>query len=328
MTTVMLPERFERDSLSTFFSLLERTANENTVTVDFSSLRYSKPTAMLVAGSRLRDWVKYRHGRGFTSIKSGINPNKTVHSYLMHLGFFNFIYMEEGSSIGEAKGNNRYLPITRITRPDFNPFDQPLADWYHSIQYESKRLATVLSAGNNACIEVYTYAMREIIRNVFEHSKAKECFICGQRWADGCVEIAVIDEGIGIATSLRDSYQINSDSEALELAVKPGVSRVNSKPENSNIFDNSGFGLYILAEIGKRYGWYALGSGSSRTIGTENKYWIEKFSFNGTFFGMSISKPITNFNYILNEIIKTGEKTSNIQGSKKKASGMSKLLDF
>lgn len=324
----MLPERFDRDSLSMFFSLLEKTANEKVVSVNFSSLRYSKPTAMLVAGSRLRDWVKYRHSQGFTSIKLGINPSKRVHSYLMHLGFFNFIYMEEGNSVGEAKGNNRYIPITRVSRPDFNPFDQSLTDWYQSIQHESKRLATVLSAGNKECIGVYTYAIREIIRNVFEHSKAKECFICGQRWADGSVEIVVIDEGIGISATLRESYQINNDSEALTLAVQPGISRVNNKPENSNIFDNSGFGLYILSEIGKRYGWYALGSGSSRVIGTERHCHLENFSFNGTFFGMCIFKPIKNFDVILNEIIKLGEEISDKQGVKKKASGMSKLLDF
>lgn len=327
-TDVMLPERFERDSLATFFSLLERTANEEIVRVDFSSLRYSKPTAMLVAGSRLRDWVRYRHSKGFTSIKRGIDPKKRVHSYLMHLGFFNFIYMEEGNSIGEAKGNNRYLPITRVVRPDFNPFDQSLADWYESIQHESKRLATVLSAGNKECIGVYTYAIREIIRNVFEHSKATECFICGQRWADGSVEIVVIDEGVGISATLRESYQINSDNEALELAVKPGISRVNNKPDSNNIFDNSGFGLYILSEVGKKYGWYALGSGSSRMIGTNNNCWLEDFSFNGTFFGMSILKPIKNFDIILNEIIKSGEEASDKTGIKRRASGMSKLLNF
>jgi hypothetical protein len=328
MIEIKLPERFERDSLSTFFSLLEKTANEHVVKVDFSSLRYSKPTAMLVAGSRLRDWVRYRHGKGFTSIKAGIDPNKRVHSYLMHLGFFNFIYMEKGNIIGQAKGNNKYLPITRVARPEFNPFDQPLTDWYESIRYESKRLATILSAGNNQCISIYTYAIREIIRNVFEHSKAKECFICGQRWANGTVEIAVIDEGVGISSTLREAYRITGDDEALELAVKPGVSRTNNKPESNNVFDNSGFGLYILSEIGKRYGWYALGSGTSKIIGANNICSLEEFSFNGTFFGISIDRPITNFPYILNEIIKTGEEASGKQGVAKKASGMSKILDF
>lgn len=325
---IFIPERFEKDTIIPLIEVLDEFRDEHEVCVDFSNLRYSFPTSMLVVGSKIRDWVHYRVQQGYVQSREGIDPSRSCHSYLMHLGFFQFIHMDEGKSIGEAAGNRSYLPITRVSRPDFNPFDQSISDWYESIQMESRRLATVLSGNNGLALTLYTYCIREILRNVFEHSRAKECFICGQRWWNGKVEIVIIDEGVGVSSSLREAYDITSDSMALELAIKPGTSRTNSSSQAQNVFDNSGFGLYILSEVGARYGWFTIGSGAGRLVGWESERNYDNFSFSGTFFGMQINKPVGDFGLALSEIIATGEKLSNATGISKKASGASKLPEF
>lgn len=327
-TTISIPEKFEKDTIGQLFLELDKYADEDIVCIDFSNLRYSYPTAMLIVGSKLREWVNSRSMRGLTQIRKGIDSGKNCHSYLMHLGFFNFIYMGEGNSIGEARGSSSYLPITRISRPDFNPFDQSIKDWYEAIQYESRKLAKVLSGDNEDALTLYTYSIREIIRNVFEHSKATECYICGQRWWNGKVEVAIVDEGVGIATTLRGAYEVPTDNLALEMAIRPGVSRVDCEPKSSNVFDNSGFGLYILSEIGAKYGWYTLGSCTSRLIGWDEFRDYDDFNFSGTFFGMQINKPIQDFSSSLKEIILAGEKQSAKSGIEKSASGASKIIEF
>ena len=92
-----MPERFERDSLADFFYELDCSKHDQEVCIDFSNLKFSYPTAMLIAGAKIRDWVQYRHQRGFISNKRAINPSRLVISYLMHLGFFDFIFMGECS---------------------------------------------------------------------------------------------------------------------------------------------------------------------------------------------------------------------------------------
>ena len=76
------------------------------------------------------------------------------------------------------------------------------------IEREACRLATVLTADKQAQY-LRTYILRELMRNVPEHSGADDLWVCGQHWIDGDAEIAIIDEGIGIKESLykKDVYK-------------------------------------------------------------------------------------------------------------------------
>lgn len=328
MHTIYFPSRFDRDTLHGFFEELDSNLNTEEVTLDCSSLRYSFPTAMLVAGSKIRTWVRHRHENKLITKKAGVNSSQSVHSYLSHLGFFDYILMGEGNAVGAASGSGTYLPITRISKPDFNSDVEDVNEWYEKIMSAARRLARVVSGTVEDTQEnrLYNYALREIIRNVFEHSGATECYVCGQRWYNGKVEIAVVDEGIGIAESLRKSFELENDMEALNMAIKPGVSRTSNLSESENVYENSGFGLYVLSQLSTNFGWYVLGSGTSRLVGHNREIAEEKLNFSGTYFGMQLYNPPKQFGGTLSDIISVGEQEAKESGIKKKASGMSRLL--
>jgi anti-sigma regulatory factor (Ser/Thr protein kinase) len=328
MHTIYFPVRFDRDTLTPFFEELDQNLNTPLVCVDCSTLRYSFPTAMLVAGSKLRTWVKYRQKNKLDTRKSGVQSTHSVHSYISHLGFFDYILMGEGNPLGAARGTNTYLPITRIQKPNFNSSTQSVDEWYAQIMGVVRGLARIVSGTIEDTEEnrLYNYALREIIRNVFEHSGASECYVCGQRWYNGKVEIAVIDEGVGISNSLQKSYPLNNDIDALNMAIKPGVSSTTNINEHENIYDNSGFGLYVLSQLSSSFGWYVLGSGNARIVGHKNQKSEEALNFSGTYFGMQLFSSPNQFSGILNDIIATGEQEAAASGISKKASGMSRLL--
>lgn len=326
---INLPQRFDRDELSGFFSDLDAARDEPEVVVDFSPLTYSFPSAMLVAGSKIREWVTYRSQNGYLSRPAGIDSQRSVHSYLMHLGFFDFIYMDEGNRVDQVRGSIKYLPISRVSIPPFDPYTGNVHEWHKSIFEKSKKLAGILAGSydDSEELRVYSYSIREVIRNVFEHSGASECFICGQRWWNGRVEIAILDEGVGILNTLKDSHDIHDDLHALKLALTAGVSRTNSLSEQENVFGNSGFGLYVLSNLAASFGWFALGSGAGRVIGYQNTVrLVEKFSFSGTFFGMRLNTQPRNFRAVLNEIIAEGESESGLDGVRRRASGISRVI--
>ncbi|WP_265436531.1 ATP-binding protein [Aeromonas media] len=328
MTRIYLPPRFDRDTLSEFFSILDEHQDTPNVCLDCSTLNYSMPTAMLVAGSKIRDWVRYRRSKEIKSRKAGYNTNSTVHSYLMHVGFFDFILMGEGKYVGEARGSSTYLPITRIKKPHFTAGTEGLEKWYEDIMSAVRGLAKIVSGTTEDTQEnrLYSYAFREIIRNVFEHSGATECYVCGQRWRNGHVEITVVDEGLGIANTLRESQGCLTDADSLLLAIKPGISRTSNMPDAENVYDNSGFGLYVLSELASSFGWYVLGSSTSRIIGHQKNIAIERLNFNGTYFGMRMQRAPTQFSHLLRDIIEAGEYEAEMNGIRRKASGMSKFL--
>ncbi|MGY8836653.1 MAG: hypothetical protein ACKVH6_08010 [Enterobacterales bacterium] len=326
MKTLNFPTQFGRDTLEPFFHLLENNLDEPEVCVNCSTLNYSYPSGMLIAGSKLRSWIKYRREKSLITKKEGHDSPKNVHRYLRHLGFYHFIDMGEGNDVGEARGSMTYIPITRIEKPAFDSKTQHLDGWYDEIRTQTRRLANLLSGTIEYTEEnrLYHYALREIVRNVFEHSLSDECYICGQRWPDGRVEVAVIDEGIGVFKSLKRSFAIDSESQALRMAIKPGVSSTTKIPIADNIYDNSGFGLYVLEQLVSSFGWFMLGSGSAKLVSQSNVLNEQILNFNGTYIGLRLDRSPTQFSGIVKDIIGVGESEALRSGVKTKASNMSK----
>ncbi|MFJ4247930.1 hypothetical protein [Pseudomonas sp. NPDC089741] len=323
-----LPKRFEKEYLESFFNLLDSAKDHpERVTINLGVLEFSTPTAMLVAGVVLRNWVAYRKALNLDTWRSEVNENNQAHSYLMHLGFFDFINIQAGKKVGEATGSLTYLPIRIIKRPEESAEEAGRDAWYESIESVARGLGGVVAGSHDDSKElrIYTYAIREIIRNVFEHSGANECLICGQRWANGAVEFAVVDEGIGISSSLRGILKIENDENALIQAISPGITRTIGLSEEKNIYDNSGFGLYVLSQVGSNFGWFALGSGQAKLIGSNREFITSKFSFPGTFVGIRLNKTPSEFRELLSDIVSAGEQEAKLSGRARKASAFSKL---
>ncbi|WP_447079540.1 ATP-binding protein [Vibrio alginolyticus] len=327
MKTIYFPRNLGRDTLDVFFRELETNLNEPEVCVDCSTLDFSYPSGMLVAGSKVRSWINHRRKAGLVTKKKGHDSCKNVHGYLRHLGFFQFIGMGEGNEVGQAHGSMTYLPITKIEKPTFDSQAQNVQEWYDEIISQTRRFANLLSGTRDSSEEnkLYHYALREIVRNVFEHSSADECYLCGQRWADGRVEVAVIDEGIGISSSLKRSFEIDSETAALRMAIKPGISSTTKLEDIDNIYGNSGFGLYVLEQLVSSFGWFMLGSGSSKLVSQGTIINEQKLNFEGTYIGLRLNRAPSQFSGILRDIIHAGEQEASMYGIKAKASGMSKL---
>lgn len=325
---IFSPPNFHMDSIDKFIFEIEKTKDYyEEVKINFSHLSYSTPIAMMLVANTIRRWVQYRSRNGHLSSAKGFNEKKPAHSYLMHLGFFDFIFLTIGKKVGEAKGSTRYLPITKLTRPNITVTTENRDDWYQEIESQARKLAVLIqgSANETQELKLYQYSLREIIRNSFEHSGSEVCYICGQRWIDGRAEISVIDEGIGIIQTLKDIYPFKQDQEILEESTKPGISRTMGYSDFDNIYDNSGFGLYVLKHIGSSFGAFHLSSNESRIEVKNNT--IESFNslLKGTCIGLKIEKTPKDFRSLLGDIIRTGEEDLESEGILRKASAKSKL---
>ncbi|MGR6781762.1 ATP-binding protein [Moritella viscosa] len=325
MYIINLPRNINADTTPSFFKELESNSLTKDVSINLNSVQFSTPTSMLIIGSKLRKW---RAVRNENKLRTALKPIKDSEAmgYLGHLGFLDFIGSKKdfGKKMGEANGSATYVPITNIKRPQFSTLD----NWYSSIISSVRGLANVLAGTKEDTEEhrFYLYTLREIVRNVFEHSQVDECFICGQRWSNGKVEIAIADEGIGISTSLNRSHSVDNEEDAIKLAIKPGVSATNNIADIENTFDNSGYGLYVLSEVVANFGCFTLGSNSARLINRAGNTSIDKFTFNGTFIGIEIDKAPKQFSEMLKDIIASGEQEAKNYGRVSSASKMSKLL--
>ena len=325
MPIIYLPKNINFETTAIFFKQLKSNFLTEDVYIDINQLQFSTPTSMLIIGSKLKAWRAARESKQLrTGFKKVINSEAI--SYLGHLGFFDFIGSKKnvGKKMGEAFGSETYVPIIKIEKPKFDTLD----NWYENIISSVRGLANVLAGTKHNTEEhrFYLYTLREIVRNVFEHSQADECFICGQRWGNGKVEIAIVDEGIGLLSSLNRSHKLLNDGDAINLAIKPGVSATNNITTVENIYDNSGYGLYVLSEVVSNFGCFTLGSGSKRLISTFGKQSIDDLDFNGTFIGLELNNTPKHFSDILKDVIACGEKETQDYAKASSASKMSKLL--
>jgi hypothetical protein len=211
-------------------------------------------------------------------------------TYAALMGFFRAAGADYGNQPGQARGNANYIPLTIVR---INDMQRAAADSYEPVgnivERESEKLAKMLTRSEGGeLVDVLTYSLREIMRNVLEHSHSDVLEFCAQYWPTRhLVQMAVIDYGVGVRESLsRNPYlAIESDRDAVHLALLPGISGKMYKGVRRNrndVWQNSGFGLYMTNRICRNGGSFFLCSGESGIILSEQGKEDIKTGFPGT----------------------------------------------
>jgi hypothetical protein len=182
-----------------------------------------------------------------------------------------------------------------------------------------------------------TYLIREMLRNIPEHANESTAWICGQYWADHTAEIAVIDEGIGVKNSLQRNaihrQYVIDDETALRCAIKAGISQsfIPARgTRSSDIWSNSGYGLYMASEICKELrGSFCIASGKNYVhIGPDGIVSSGEANIQGTAVKLTFSTDyLKSSREIIQSIASRGEaEARTIRNAFKKASRPSKGL--
>jgi hypothetical protein len=152
-------------------------------------------------------------------------------------------------------------------------------------------MAAMLCGSNSGAVfDTLTYSVRELMRNVVEHSEASQFGICAQYWpTKGRVEVAIIDRGIGLRESLRNNPHLDAsdDKRAINYALMPAVSGKafkGARQKQKGPWANSGFGLYMTSRICRNGGTFFIASGDTGmllTTGEQAKRYFD-CAFQGT----------------------------------------------
>ncbi len=221
---------------------------------------------------------------------SVIFENYEHHTFAAHMGFFKAAGLNHGNDPGEAKGSSTYIPLTILRVHDIESealsTGRAVGD---VIEVESSRLAKILTqADTGELVDTVTFSLREIMRNVVEHSGSEVLEFCGQYWpSKQKVEIVVLDSGVGIRASLsRNPFiRVNSDRDAVHLALMPAVSGKTYKGvkrRSNDVWQNSGFGLYMTNRLCRNGGSFFVCSGAAGLILSDKGKTDLQTSFSGT----------------------------------------------
>lgn len=283
---VPIPASLDLPSALEFSVALSNLEEADEFDFDFSKTRHVEPFPMLLVSSEIR--------RVITK-----NPNSTKRcsnfhhmTYAGHMGFFQAFGLEFGKAPGEANGSKRYLPLTIFQCEQLRQAAaQKGVEVGDEVEGTARHLSEMLSGqSDGALFETLAYSVRELMRNVVEHSDAAQFGICAQYWpSKHRVEVAILDRGIGIKESLKNNPHLDAstDKRAINYALMPAVSGKafkGSRVKQRGPWANSGFGLYMTSRICRNGGNFFIASGDTGMLLTKKEQAKRYFdcSFSGT----------------------------------------------
>jgi len=328
---IRLPRTFGDVDAIEFLNALDRERFSNELVYHFSDIVFVFPFGTLLIAEKIRELSANRRAKLLSNRIGDANSireaDRGALGYLKFFGFFTYIGVPLGSDYNRPIRRSNYTPINTITIKALT-YDLGKEHWTESIIARCEQIASIVSANKQVSIEL-AYCIREIVRNVFEHSESDRCTVMAQLYSStNIVEISIVDCGIGIVNSLRAELgNGKSDAEILERALLPGIS---SKHDHEVIkgWKNSGFGLYILSELGKQYGEFAIVSGGIylKYYDGNRKSLIDDVAYSGTAIKLRLSlRDVDYFPNQLEGIVRRGEDyTEELFGKRIKASSISR----
>jgi hypothetical protein len=270
--------------------------------INFERCRWIEPFSALIASSEIARLKKRVHNRPIKVL------NHTHMSYAAHIGFFQSFGFNYGNLPGEAPGSPTYQPIQILLTDQVRRFatSENLAVGAVMERYADKLAAVLCRSNEGNVYETLSYSLREIMRNVVEHSDADRIGFCAQYWpVKQRVEVAVMDWGVGIRKGLQQNpkLQPTCDSDAIQLALMPGVSGKGERVKrlrNKDQWTNSGYGLYMTSRLCRNGGTFFLGSGDHGLLLSGRSVLPRSWGLEGTSIRMQMS--VDNLSSLRNEL--------------------------
>ncbi|MBB6591197.1 hypothetical protein ACYT85_15230 [Ralstonia solanacearum] len=278
--TIVMPSSLELQTALTFSSNIATLEEADEYIFDFKNTRNTEPFGMLLVASQIRRLIRLRP-------KASVRCSNFKHmTYAAHMGFFQSFGLDHGKAPGEATGSSRYIPIRIFDCPSLErEAAQKGIEVGEEIEETSGQMASILCGESSGPIhETLTYSMREVMRNVIEHSESQRFGICAQYWpSKNRVEVALLDQGIGLRQSLSANPHIDTsnDRNAINYALMPAISGKafkGARSKKKGPWANSGFGLYMTNRICRNGGNFFIATGNSGlllTSGKEGKKWYD-----------------------------------------------------
>lgn len=248
------------------------------------------------------------------------------------MGIFQKLGLSDAKSY--ESGLNYIAPKKIILKELFAELPGSIEKYYEEIseQIVSSILADYHKDQNMA--ELFQYVVREMIRNIFDHSQTKHFYYGSQLYPQKhTVEFVLADFGLGLAETvpfdIEEIYLKNdTPKHAIKKAILPGISAESNHAFAPEDYQNSGYGLAMVKNIiGKTDGIFSIATDDAAVSYRSSDEYVNTCNVNGTIIRMRINleklKDIS-FDDVLNET----HLSSGAKGTNKKPSVASKSLSM
>ncbi len=250
----VLPERISSERFLHFLKDLCQIGQDDEVIIDFSSLKWVSPAALVSLVATVIKWLKNKKHVTFKGLSQC-----EITEYLQRMDVLRICGIEQPESFIRRDSRGRFVPVRLVD---------------HHVDDMAGDMAACLAPGGDEyehemadLYDLAWYVITETANNTRQHS-------CGLGYAsaqvtskEGLVRIAIADNGHGILQSFRDAgLPWSKDADDVEAITKALEPRVSSKFAPNN----EGVGLTLVSGLARITGaWLLIVSGNG--VVTMNK---------------------------------------------------------
>ena len=309
MLKVTFPRELYLDDAIKFCNNLWTLREDEAYDFDFSNLNFTEPFTLAYLSIEIKRFRKSKSQIPFTA------SNYEHLDYQAHMGFFRAFGLKWGKEPGEANDSSTYLPITILMVSELKneALDEGI-EVGDLLENKSEKIAELLTRQSNTPLtQTLTFSIREILRNVVEHSDSDIIEYCAQYWpTKHLVEVAIFDTGTGIFNQLSKNpfLKLEDERDAIQMALMPSISGKmykGIKQDKNNPWQNSGYGLYMTNRICRKGSdFFIISNNAGILINNSKKDY--KCSYKGTALRMRIDTcNLTECNHMLQEFREEGK---------------------
>ena len=156
-------------------------------------------------------------------------------NYIVRMGLLKVLELPTETSMVEHEPAGRFIPITQIrTQAESSTF---IAEMIPLLHLDAEQSQTV------------GYIVSELVGNVIEHAQSEHgAIICAQFYKkSNSIRLGIADTGIGIKSTITRSHAARTDLDAIQLALRPGITGTTKKEGGTE--QNAGAGLFFIKSI-------------------------------------------------------------------------------
>jgi len=155
--------------------------------------------------------------------------------YLVRMKLFKMLGIASDINIVEHEPAGRFIPLTQIrSSSELTKFITEMIPLLHLKPEQAETIGYIVS---------------ELVRNVIEHADAKNgAILCAQYYKkSNSIRIGIADTGVGIKATINRSYSAETDLDAIQLALWPGITGTTRREGGTE--QNAGAGLFFIKSI-------------------------------------------------------------------------------
>ena len=155
--------------------------------------------------------------------------------YMTRMGLYDYLGISSPDHIEEHDAAGRFIPLTTIqTSTQLSDFLNDVVPILHLPAEQARSIRYILS---------------ELVRNVLEHSFSDYGAIVAVQYykKTNTIRIGIVDTGMGISSSMTETYHPSSDLQAIKYALMPGVTGTTRREGGTDY--NAGAGLFFIKSI-------------------------------------------------------------------------------